>query len=275
MAENDELFKTTLMGGYDKEDVLRKFQEQKDRSYAAEKKLEAELEEKNRKIQELSGKVQEQEEKIQRLQTDIREKYQGYIENYESIGKLVYDSKVKAKMIQKESEAVCQKRMQDTEAACEKMVEDARKKGEEMAAVYEQQLRAQAEQIQGHMEAELAIAREKYQAVYLEIDRLTEILDGTQKGFMEAFRQVHMLKREMAESAENMEEFLANPVQKMEENPVKREVRVKEDETREPEEEKASPVVILENQPEYLDEGGNFDDQLDEEIHCLLHEEEE
>ena len=48
MSENnhEELFKTTLMGGFDKDDVMTKVQNLKDQAYAAQKKLEAKIEEK-------------------------------------------------------------------------------------------------------------------------------------------------------------------------------------------------------------------------------------
>ena len=41
MSENnhEELFKTTLMGGFDKDDVMTKVQNLKDQAYAAQKKL--------------------------------------------------------------------------------------------------------------------------------------------------------------------------------------------------------------------------------------------
>ena len=46
MSENnhEELFKTTLMGGFDKDDVMTKVQNLKDQAYAAQKKLEAKIE---------------------------------------------------------------------------------------------------------------------------------------------------------------------------------------------------------------------------------------
>ena len=45
MSENnhEELFKTTLMGGFDKDDVMTKVQNLKDQAYAAQKKLEAKI----------------------------------------------------------------------------------------------------------------------------------------------------------------------------------------------------------------------------------------
>ena len=46
MSENnhEELFKTTLMGGFDKDDVMTKVQNLKDQAYAVQKKLEAKIE---------------------------------------------------------------------------------------------------------------------------------------------------------------------------------------------------------------------------------------
>ena len=50
MSENnhEELFKTTLMGGFDKDDVMTKVQNLKDQAYAAQKKLEASVRIKSR-----------------------------------------------------------------------------------------------------------------------------------------------------------------------------------------------------------------------------------
>ena len=41
---DEEMFKTTLMGGFAKEDVLTKFQEARDEAYKEQKKLEAQVE---------------------------------------------------------------------------------------------------------------------------------------------------------------------------------------------------------------------------------------
>ena len=46
------------------------------------------------------------------------------------------------------------------------MVESARQKGEELAAVYEEKLQAEAEEIQSHMDAELQKANTRYQKIY-------------------------------------------------------------------------------------------------------------
>ena len=93
MSENnhEELFKTTLMGGFDKDDVMTKVQNLKDQAYAAQKKLEAKIEEKEQEIEKLNRKIREREDKIEELEKNIHEKYQSYIDNYDSISGLVFE----------------------------------------------------------------------------------------------------------------------------------------------------------------------------------------
>ena len=99
MSENnhEELFKTTLMGGFDKDDVMTKVQNLKDQAYAAQKKLEAKIEENEQEIEKLNRKIREREDKIEELEKNIHEKYQSYIDNYDSISGLVFEAQVKKK----------------------------------------------------------------------------------------------------------------------------------------------------------------------------------
>ena len=106
MSENnhEELFKTTLMGGFDKDDVMTKVQNLKDQAYAAQKKLEAKIEENEQEIEKLNRKIREREDKIEELEKNIHEKYQSYIDNYDSISGLVFEAQVKAKKLTQETE---------------------------------------------------------------------------------------------------------------------------------------------------------------------------
>ena len=109
MSENnhEELFKTTLMGGFDKDDVMTKVQNLKDQAYAAQKKLEAKIEEKEQEIEKLNRRIREREDKIEELEKNIHEKYQSYIDNYDSISGLVFEAQVKAKKLTQETEDAC------------------------------------------------------------------------------------------------------------------------------------------------------------------------
>ena len=75
---------------------MTKVQNLKDQAYAAQKKLEAKIEEKEQEIEKLNRKIREREDKIEELEKNIHEKYQSYIDNYDSISGLVFEAQVKA-----------------------------------------------------------------------------------------------------------------------------------------------------------------------------------
>ena len=95
MAEY-EMFKTTLMGGYDKEEVQEQIQKLKDEMAEQQEAYKKQIEEKDARIAELQKRIELKEEYQVRLEEDIKEKYQKYIDNYESIGKVVFEAQVKA-----------------------------------------------------------------------------------------------------------------------------------------------------------------------------------
>ncbi|MCI5648414.1 MAG: hypothetical protein ACI4EG_11455 [Fusicatenibacter sp.] len=299
MAENEELFRTTLMGGFDKDDVLTKFQDLKNKSYAAEKKLEAQLEEKNQEIQELYQKLKDAQAANASLQKNIKEKYQSYIDNYDSISQMIFEAQVKAKKLVKDAEdesekmrasaasdcekqrnetaAACQKQQKDTKEQCEKMMEDARQRGEKLVARYEQQLQAEAEQIQGHMVKELTAANEKYRRLSEEIMRLSGAMEESRKIFGKAFEASEAIRTEMTDSRKRVEKFMADPVKngtpvQNPRNPREEAGLVAAGATKSAGGTKQEHVEILEeNEAEYLDEADDFDD----EIHRLLSDDEE
>ena len=127
---DEEMFKTTLMGGFDKEDVLTKFQEARDEAYKEQKKLEAQVEERDKLISELRQSLKNKETENEQLQKDIKEKYQSYIDNYDSIGKLVYDAKVRSDNMMSETKQQCDQMLRETKEECARMVEEARRKEE-------------------------------------------------------------------------------------------------------------------------------------------------
>ena len=119
MAE--EMFKTTLMGGFDKDDVLAKVKNIKDEAYAEKSKLIKAGKEKDKKIKALQDqinqnnirKAQEMDElraehrqelkkmeklleaknaQKEKLEWEIAEKSQKYIDRYDLIGSLILEA---------------------------------------------------------------------------------------------------------------------------------------------------------------------------------------
>lgn len=313
MSENnrEELFKTTLMGGFDKDDVMTKVQNLKDQAYAAQKKLEAKIEEKEQEIEKLNRKIREREDKIEELEKNIHEKYQSYIDNYDSISGLVFEAQVKAKKLTQETEESCRKLKEETEEACrrkteetdescrkqreetkescakqrretkeqcEYMVESARQKGEELAAVYEEKLQAEAEEIQSHMDAELQKANTRYQKIYAEMETMTSVLEKNRRIFEETFAGIEKMREEMKRSASEVETFMKDPVKSIFPGEAKETAAEpdREDTAEEAEEEdeivENSAVIDFENEPDYLDDDN---DEEEDEIPNRAHDEED
>lgn len=95
------------------------------------------MEERDKLISELRQSLKNKETENEQLQKDIKEKYQSYIDNYDSIGKLVYDAKVRSDNMMAETKQQCDQMLRETKEECARMVEEARRKEEEVVAVYE------------------------------------------------------------------------------------------------------------------------------------------
>ena len=89
MAEY-EMFKTTLMGGYDKEEVQELIQKLKDEMAEIQVNYKKQIADRDTKIAELQKRIELKEAYQARMEEDIKEKYQKYIDKYKSIGKLVF-----------------------------------------------------------------------------------------------------------------------------------------------------------------------------------------
>ena len=87
MAEH-EMLKTSLMGGYDKEEVQELIQKMKDEMAEAQVNFRKQIADRDEKIAELQKRIDLKDAYQARMEENIKEKYQKYIDNYESIGKI-------------------------------------------------------------------------------------------------------------------------------------------------------------------------------------------
>jgi chromosome segregation ATPase len=172
MAESTnytEEFKTTLMGGYDKEDVISKVKAIREAAYAERSKLTRELEERDRLLERKDAQIAAKNKEIEQLRQDIQEKYQSYIDNYNTIGQLVYESRVKSEMTINEAKA-----------------ERARILAEANAKAQDSIDRAQME-----VERKLAAGRRRYNVLQEEISELIQLVNQVQHKFMQSFKAIH------------------------------------------------------------------------------------
>lgn len=267
---DEEMFKTTLMGGFDKEDVLTKFQEARDEAYKEQKKLEAQVEERDKLISELRQSLKSKETENEQLQKDIKEKYQSYIDNYDSIGKLVYDAKVRSDNMMSETKQQCDQMLRETKEECARMVEEARRKEEEVVAVYEAKIEQQAQEAQQFMEHQMTQGRDSYRIIRNEMAQMVQAMNELQKGFLESYKKVRTVKDAMDRSAQKLEPFF----RQLQEDTVKEKEAGKSGKKTE-EKSSGSKAKKVPEEEEFLDDGVDFDEELENEIHRLLKDEEE
>ena len=177
-----EMFKTTLMGGYDKDDVEMQVQALKEEAYAVKSRLLKEIKEKDSKISELLQRLDAKEQQIEKYKKDISEKYQQYIDNYESIGRLVYESQVRA----------------------DNMIKEAEKKRDELLAEATVEAERRVLSVQTEIDEKLAEGKKKYIAVQDEMNDIVELINQAQQRFMSSYKEVHRIISSMPESMQEL-----------------------------------------------------------------------
>lgn len=190
-----EMFKTTLMGGFDKDDVMQKMEELKDSAFREKKRLEKELREKNEKIAELTKRLELKEAQKEKLEQDVSEKYQKYVDNYEKIGSIIFNAQIQADAMIKEAG---KKR--------DEILREAENEAEKMRAEAEHEAAARIEKVQEEVNEKLADGKKKYIAVQDEMNDIVELINQAQKRFMSSYKEVHRIITTMPESVYDLTE---------------------------------------------------------------------
>ncbi|MGN0361438.1 MAG: hypothetical protein ACI4ET_01205 [Bilifractor sp.] len=201
MAENEELFKTTAFGGYDKDDVQAELQRIKDNAFEEKTKIGKELSDVRKALGEKDAIIREKDEKIKELQEDldakdqeilrmektIREKYQSYVDNYDTIGSLIYEAKIRAKQIDRETEAEKQRQLAQAEADARKIRDQAQEDAQKTLAGVQKKI--------DDMNRE---GKQQYNAVQEELSQVVEIFNRVQKQFMNSYKAIQDIVNENA-----------------------------------------------------------------------------
>ena len=184
MAEY-EVIKTTLFGGYKKSAVHEVIQRLKDEMADQEASFRKEIEERNARIDELQRRIEEKDKEQARAEEEIQEKYQKYVDNYESISKLVLEAQLKAESMEK-----------DAGEKCDKMVADA-----------EEEAKRKINAIQPEIDERLAEGEKKYHAVQDEMNRMVAMIDQIQQKFSASYDAVHQIVSGMPEFLDGLDEM--------------------------------------------------------------------
>ena len=232
MAE--EKFKTTVMGGFDKDDVLHQVREMKDAAYAEkcklikEKKdqekviedLKKQLEEKDREKEEalqkqreahkeelakMEEKIQEKQRQKEKLERQISEKYQKYIDRYDLIGGLVLESEERAEKITNAANEKAEKLISDATQQAESMTQNAKKAADQMDEAKKEAEKC-LEAVQAEVDMKLAEGKRKYIAVQDEMNEIVELINQAQIRFMASYKEVHKIVSAMPETMQELED---------------------------------------------------------------------
>ena len=181
MAE--EMFKTTLMGGFDKDDVQEKVQKMKDETAQQQLAFKKEIEEKEQRIAELQKRLELKEANQERLEREIQEKYQKYVDNYETIGRVALEAQLRA-----------DKMIEETQEKCDKMVADAEAEAKQKIADAELEI-----------DGKLLDGKKKYLALQEEMSQIVDLINSAQKHFADSYSEVHKIIDAMPTSFAEME----------------------------------------------------------------------
>lgn len=182
---SEELFRTTLMGGFDKEDVLQKVTVMKEEANAEKNKLLNQLRDRDEKIKELNKRLDLKETQREKLEQEISQKYQKYIDNYESIGKMIFD----------------------TQLRCDNMVADAKRESERILAEAQEEAQKRVASVQGEVDEKLADGKRKYIAIQEELNEIVELINQAQRRFMASYKDVHEIVNTMPAFLREIDEY--------------------------------------------------------------------
>lgn len=188
-----EMFKTTLMGGYDKDDVTQKVEEIKDAAFREKKHLEKEIKSRDEKIAELTKRLELKEAQKEKLEQDVTEKYQKYVDNYDKIGSLIFNAQIQADAM-----------LEDARNKCDEMLKQAEQEAKDMREEADREAKERMAQVQNEVNEQLAEGKKKYLAVQDEMNDIVELINQAQKRFMSSYKEVHRIISTMPSSLSDL-----------------------------------------------------------------------
>ena len=202
MGDTEERFKTTTFGGYDKEEVLQELQKMMENAHDEKATilreledsrrncviLQKEIEEKNARIAELQETIVAKDHEMQETGRMIREKYQSYVDNYDTIGSLIYESKIRAKQIARE-----------TEEERKKILEEAQEEAARIREEADSAARKRLQDVQIEIDDRNAAGRLQFESVQEELNSALETFSKLQKQFMNSYKTIQQIVRDRPE----------------------------------------------------------------------------
>lgn len=176
------MFKQALRG-FDKDEVLAYIKQKEDEHGKQIISMERDIRKRDKVISELKSRIVLKDEQVERLEQEIRDKYQKYIDNYNQIGELVYESKVKGNRI----------------------IEEAQEEADRILAEADSEARKRIGSVQGEIDAKLKDGKTKYLEVQDEMNEIVDLFNQMQRKFMQSYKEVHEIIQNMPASLDDID----------------------------------------------------------------------
>lgn len=290
-----KMFKTALKG-FDKDEVLVYVQQLKDEMNQAKSESEKAINERDKIIRDLKNRLVQKDEQRTQLENEIETKYKKYKDNFDKIGRLVFDAQLQSEQVISEAKAQADKSVEEAQSVAEKTLTEARSK----AAFIEKEAEKAAEKIrqeasedaasvkkssdeeaaekraQAQNEAEsmirtaqesvdriIADGRMKYARIQTVLEETLGLFSEIQKSFLDNYKEVHKIVEEAGTTMAALEGETEIP---QAESFDTREVREQSDDDRDDIEDETLEDDIFEEDPIFreADEDFNLDDEDDE-----------
>jgi len=191
-------FKTVLVKGFDKDEVLAYIQKMEDEGYAKDAEFAKNLKAKDTKIEELKKRIALKEEQKDRLENEIEQKYKKYIDQYDRIGRLVFEAELKADGI-----------IEEAQKKADQILAEAQKKADDIVTDAEQKADFRVADVEKEVNEKLAEGKRKYLAVQEEMNGIVELINQAQRRFMMSYKEVHQIIQNIPDSLSDIDEDMA------------------------------------------------------------------
>ena len=190
---DDQMFRT-VMRGFDKEEVFAYIKQIEADANQKVAQARADVIEKDKQIAELKQRIQNKDARYERLENEVEVKYRTYIENYEKIGSLVYESQVKGDKIIAEAQKEAARLTAESRSQYERTVAEA-----DLAA------KNRLDAVQGEIDARLEDGKRQYAKVQEDMNEIVDLINEVQKRFMRAYKEIHEVVQRVPASFDDID----------------------------------------------------------------------
>ncbi|MDD6347597.1 MAG: hypothetical protein PUA52_06290 [Lachnospiraceae bacterium] len=186
-----------VMRGFDRDEVLRYLRTHDEELNQRIAALEKELAVSEKKIRELKERISLKDSQRVELEHEIETKYKRYIENYDKIGALVYESQIKGDQMIREAAEKADRKVTEASREAERLVSAARDAAARLRSEAEAEAQAVTAKAHAEAEKELDEGRQKYVQIQKILNDTVEMINEVQRKFMSSYKDVHELVAEV------------------------------------------------------------------------------